>query len=99
MKNVNVFKEVGLVLCLGLLVSDLAQARDLVAASNSAVSVVKGVAQALAVLGIISGGIVMQLPGAGQFGKGILVAGIVGTLCAFGGQSFISLMQTVFGGM
>ncbi len=75
-----------------------ALARDIVSASNTAVSTVKTVAQALAVLGVVGGGAVMQLPGLGDVGKRIAASGLVGCVCAFGAPAFISLMKTVFGG-
>ncbi len=76
-----------------------AEARDLVSASNSATNIVKNVGQALSVMGIISGGAIMQIPGAGQFGKGVMVAGFVGAGCAFGAPLFTSLMGQIFGSM
>lgn len=72
-------------------------ARDLVAASNTAVTTVKRIAQALSVLGIVSGGAMMQIPGLAEFGRRTLIGGLVGSLCSFGAPAFIEFMQTVFG--
>jgi type IV secretory pathway VirB2 component (pilin) len=74
-----------------------AEARDLVAASNTTANMVKNVAQVLAVTGVVAGGAIMQLPGAGEWGKRVLISGIVGTLCAFGAPAFVALMRTIFG--
>jgi len=75
-----------------------ALARDIVSASNAAVNTVKTVAQALSVLGIVGGGVVMQLPGLGDVGKRVAASGLIGCVCAFGAPAFISLMKTIFGG-
>lgn len=74
-------------------------ARDLVSASNSAANTIKNVAQVLAVTGVIGGGAIMQLPGAGDFGKRVMISGLVGCICAFGAPAFLALMSTVFGGL
>lgn len=73
-------------------------ARDLVSAANTQANTVKNVAQALAVTGVVGGGAIMQLPGAGEYGKRVMVSGFVGCLCAFGAPAFMALMHTVFGG-
>lgn len=85
-----------LIVCLLAFGSD-ALARDIVSASNTAVNTVKSVAQVLAVLGVIGGGAVMQLPGLGDVGKRIAASGLVGCVCAFGAPAFMSLMRTIFG--
>lgn len=85
-----------LIVCFFALGSD-AFARDIVSASNTAVNTVKSVAQVLAVLGVIGGGAVMQLPGLGDVGKRIAASGLIGCLCAFGAPAFMSLMRTIFG--
>ncbi len=72
-------------------------ARDLVSAATTGADTIKNVAQILAVTGVVGGGAIMQLPGAGDFGKRVMVSGIVGCLCAFGAPAFMSLMKTVFG--
>lgn len=73
-------------------------ARDLVSAANTQATTVKNVAQALAVTGVVGGGAIMQLPGAGEYGKRVMVSGFVGCICAFGAPAFMALMHTVFGG-
>ncbi len=88
-----------IVLTCVLALPELAMARDLVSASNSTASTVKSVAQALAVTGVIAGGAFMQLPGAGEWGKRVMVSGLVGCLCAFGAPAFQTLMRSVFGGL
>lgn len=72
-------------------------ARDIVSASNTAVNTAKSVAQVLAILGVVGGGSVMQIPGLGEVGKRIAVSGLIGCACAFGAPAFMSLMRTVFG--
>ena len=94
MQKVNLNTTLGALI---LLLSNYAYAaRDLVSASNSAVSTATNVAQALCTLGVISSAIVYQIPGAGQFAKGLLISGLIGGLCAFGGQSAITAISHIF---
>ena len=84
----------------GLLVGGGAvYAADLNSAANNAVSHIKLVAQTLAVVGVIAGGALMQIPGLGFFGKSVMTSGLVGCLCAFGASGFQGLMTNIFGGM
>lgn len=83
---------------LSVCVSTPALARDLGAAATSAVSNAKTIARLLSTLGILTGGILMQVPGASEMGKRALVAGIIGCLCSFGGPAFVNFIETVFGG-
>ncbi len=82
-----------------LIINTSAEARDLVSAANSATDVVKNVAQALSILGVVAGGALMQVPGAAQFARGVLVSGAVGVLCAFGAPAFISFIKQIFGSL
>lgn len=94
--------KVGIVLGLAalfLVVSNEVLARDLVSASQSYVSTVKRVAQALSVAGVIAGGLFMQIPGASHFGRQTLTAGVVGSVCAFGAPAILSLLNSIFGGL
>ena len=78
---------------------ETAMARDLVSAASSTANTVKSVAQGLAVTGVIGGGAIMQIPGAGEFGKRVLISGMVGCLCAFGAPAFLDMMKSIFGGL
>ena len=95
----NHFKIVIIIIIFITLSNDSAFARDLVSASTTAADTIKNVAQILAVTGVVGGGAIMQLPGAGEYGKRVMISGLVGCLCAFGAPAFMSLMRTVFGGM
>lgn len=96
----NRYINVGSVVFIGsLFFANQVYARDLVSASNTAAETIRNVAQVLAVTGVVGGGSIMQLPGAGDFGKRVMVSGIVGCLCAFGAPAFVSLMRSVFGAM
>jgi hypothetical protein len=89
---------VGLVIACALVLSaSICEARDLVSSATTAANTLKTVAQILGVTGVIGGGAIMQLPGAGDFGRRVMVSGLVGCLCAFGAPAFMSLMRTVFG--
>ncbi len=94
MKNIlGVF----VVVALAALIPEFAWARDLVSASRSYATTVKQIAQAASVTGIVVGGLFMQLPGAGGWGRMVLSGGLVGAACAFGAPAFASFLTTVFG--
>ena len=87
------------IICGAIVGGNAAFAADLNSAANNAVSHIKIVAQTLAVVGVIAGGALMQLPGLGFFGKSVMTSGLVGCLCAFGASGFQGLMTNIFGGM
>ena len=87
------------IICSAIVGANAAHAADLTSAANNAASHIKTVAQILAVTGVVAGGALMQLPGLGFFGKGVMTSGLVGCLCAFGATGFLGLMTNIFGGM
>ena len=89
---------IGSLVIISVCIGNFAHARDLASAATTGADTIKNVAQILAVTGVVGGGAIMQLPGAGDFGKRVMVSGFVGCLCAFGAPAFMSLMKTVFGG-
>lgn len=96
-----VFERV--VLAVGALVilsigCDAAFARDLGSAARTYTATIKTIGQVMSVAGVVAGGICMQLPGVGQFGRNVLAGGLIGGLCSFGAPAFASLLTTVFGG-
>jgi hypothetical protein len=82
-----------------LFLIESANARDLIGAANTATNQIKQLAQVTSVLGVIAGGFIMQIPGAGGFGRSVLISGLIGCLCAFGASAFVSLMRSIFGGI
>jgi hypothetical protein len=80
-----------------MFVSAYAVARDLEAAATAATSKALLIGQSASVLGLVSGGILMNVPGAGDWGKRIASAGLVGSICTFGAKSFTGMLQQVFG--
>jgi hypothetical protein len=98
MKRTDVMFSMGLLIVIFPFIGD-AVARDLVSAASTTANTVKSVAQGLAVTGVIGGGAIMQIPGAGEFGKRVLISGLVGCLCAFGAPAFLDMMKSIFGGL
>ena len=98
MKRTDLIISIILAIVLFPFMSD-AIARDLVSAASTTANTVKSVAQGLAVTGVIGGGAIMQIPGAGEFGKRVLISGLVGCLCAFGAPAFLDMMKSIFGGL
>ena len=94
MKKETVFTLAGFAL-IALLSSD-AMAKDLTSAAKSYTATVAQIAQGLSVTGIIAGGLIMQIPGAGGFGKKTLSSGLLGALCSFGAPAIQAFLQTIF---
>ena len=93
-------KQIGTFACVAiaaLVISQSAEARELVQAASQWTDTAKSLAKVLGVAGILTGTVVMQFPGGASFGKKMLATGIFGTVCAFGASSFLSLLQQVFG--
>lgn len=74
-------------------------ARDLEAAATTANTIVKRVAQISSVMGVVAGGLIMNIPGLHELGKRIAGSGLLGCVCSFGAPVFVSFMTSVFGGM
>jgi hypothetical protein len=91
----NVFLILGLVL-VSLLVSDTAQARDLVDAAQSAQSVFNRIGIAAISIGITLGGILYAL-GAAMIGRMLLISGLIGAVAILGAPALINLLGRVFG--
>lgn len=81
-----------------LLLADSALARDLVSASNSWVSTLKSVSQALSIAGVLAGGVMFQIPGMFQIGIRTLISGILGLVITFAAPGIVSLANSIFGG-
>lgn len=72
-------------------------ARDLETAANTVTKKATTIAQSLSTLGVITGGMIMQIPGGADMGRKTLKAGLFGCLCSFGGPAFIKAIQSIFG--
>lgn len=96
-------RTVDLIIALGagaaIAFPQMSYARDLISAGTSTANTIKSVAQVLAVTGVIGGGAIMQLPGAGEWGRRVMATGFVGCLCAYGAPAFKAMMTSVFGGL
>ncbi len=86
------------VLLISILMSSEVFARDLGSAARAYTSTIKSIGQLMSVAGVIAGGVCMQLPGVAEFGKNVLVGGLIGGLCSFGAPAFASLLTSIFGG-
>lgn len=91
-----------LVLILPLFVAGLneqsAWARDLSSAAATYTSEIKTIGRAMSLAGVVAGGICMQIPGLGQFGKSVMAGALVGALCSFGAPALVTLLNQIFGG-
>lgn len=96
MKKIDLFLPL-VMICLLMVCCDVALARDLNSAVRTYSNTVKTIAQALSATGVLAGGCIMQIPGAGDVGKRVATLGIIGSGCAFGGPIIISAMQNWFG--
>ena len=72
--------------------------RDLSAAASTAVTQGTNIARAASLLGVMVGAISFQIPGAAQWARGVLIAGLLGTGIAYGGPSLVNMLRGIFGG-
>lgn len=78
-----------------LIITNQAFASRLEEAAQRGQNIVISVGQITAVIGIILGGIAMSI-GMANFGKMILMSGLIGSAATFGGPMFIDLMKEIF---
>jgi len=93
MKHFLIYIAVGL-LCLSF--TDVAMARDLVDAAQSAQSLFNKIGVAAISIGITLGGILFAV-GAAQIGRTVLISGLIGAAAVLGAPALISLLGRVFG--
>lgn len=79
-----------------LIAGDLAQARDLVDAAQSAQTMFNRIGIAAISIGITLGGILFTL-GAAQVGRMVLISGLIGAVAVLGAPALIGLLAKVFG--
>lgn len=80
-----------------LLVADVAVARDLVQAAQSAQTLFNRIGVAAISIGLTLGGILYAV-GAAQVGRMLLISGFVGACAVLGAPALISLVSRIFGG-
>jgi len=78
-----------------LILSDAAMASRLEEAAQRGQSVVTGIGQVTAVIGIVLGGIAMSV-GMANVGRTVLMSGVLGAAATFGGPAIIDLLKEVF---
>lgn len=76
--------------------SEIAHARDLVDAAQSAQSLFNKIGVAAISIGITLGGILFAV-GAAQIGRMVLISGLIGAAAVLGAPAIISLLGRVFG--
>lgn len=76
--------------------TDVAQARDLVDAAQSAQSVFNRIGIAAISIGITLGGILYAL-GAAMIGRMLLLSGFIGAVAVLGAPAFINILGRIFG--
>lgn len=81
-------------ICLSL--ADVAMARDLVDAAQSAQSMFNRIGVAAISIGITIGGILYAL-GIAQIGRMILLSGLIGAAAVLGAPALIALLGRIFG--
>ncbi len=84
-------------LIFALFVCGNAEARDLVAAAQSAQTMFNRIGVAAISIGLTLGGILFAL-GAAQAGRMLLISGFVGACAVLGAPAIISLISRIFGG-
>lgn len=93
MKHLMIYLIVGIA-CLSF--ADIAMARDLVDAAQSAQSMFNRIGVAAISIGITIGGILFAV-GAAQIGRMVLISGLIGAAAVLGAPAVISLLGRVFG--
>jgi hypothetical protein len=95
--NFNVTISMVIAAIVLILISQDSFARDLVAAGNSATIKATTIGKALSTVGIVAGGVLMQIPGLSEYGKRTCATGLLGAVCSFGGPAMINLINSIFG--
>ena len=93
MKHLTIYIIIGLT---SLYFSDVALARDLVDAAQTAQSIFNKIGVAAISIGITAGGILFAV-GAAQIGRMVLISGLIGAAAVLGAPAVISLLGRVFG--
>lgn len=99
MKNINQIKYIGLAILAVILVSQSAEARDLVSAANSYTDTAKNIAKVVSLGGLIIGGIMFAIPGLDRFATRVFLGGVFSTCITYGAPIIISTANAIFGGL
>ena len=87
----------GFTLLLVVTASDIALARDLVQAAQSAQTMFNQIGVAAISIGLTLGGILYAV-GAANIGRMLLISGFIGACAVLGAPALISLVSRIFGG-